>query len=664
MTSGPAVGLRHHVASSRALLLGVGLLMIGTGLQGAVLGARASLEGFPSLAIGAIASGYYVGYLIGSTRVPRLLAAVGHIRVFAALSSLAAAAMLAHALWVHPVPWLAFRLVTGMCLAGLFVVAESWLNGQTEPAARGRVLALYMVVVLGGLMVGQLLLSPTGVTGSTAIVVAALVVSLAVVPVSLTRQAGPALAPATRVSIAELVTVAPLAVVGVVLSGAAAGVIHGFGAVYAASAGLPGTQIAVFASAAVAGSVLTQLPIGRLSDRTDRRLVIGGVAVLAAVAAAGGALAGSGSLALPALAFAAVGALSLPLYPLSLAHLADYLRTDDMTAAGSRLVLVQGLGAAAGPVVASGVMAVVGPVGFFWTLAAIHVPLAAFAGWRMTRRAAAPAEDRTEYVPYTEGATAAAMGITDDDPPGLAPAFPGQLDLESGSVHYRSRGEGPTVLLVHGAGGDAHSWEAGARDLAAAGYRAVAVDLPAHGSSTLPAVRSLDEAVAPLAELIEHLGAAPATLVAGGEGNAVAVSLAARHPDLVAALVAVDPAWGLGPRGATGRVAGRAGLTGDATGRRLRGAPPAPATAALRRAVLASPVDDRLGDLAVPVVVVVADDDRPRGWSGDDRLRKRVPGSSELRVPGTRGRLRLDDPTVIDALVGVVDDLAHDPVAV
>lgn len=655
-------GLRDHVASVRALLVGVGLLLVGAGLQGAVLGARASLEGFPALVIGAIASGYYVGYLVGSVRAPALLAAVGHIRVFAALASCAAAAMLAHSLWVHPAPWLALRFVTGLCLAGLFVVAESWLNGQSDRSSRGHLLALYMVVVLGGLLIGQLLLAPTGITGSTAIVVAGLAVALSVVPVALTRQTGPPVPPVTTVSVAELVVVAPLAIVGVVLAGAASGVVHGLGAVYAASAGLGTEQIAVFASAAVAGSVLTQLPIGRLSDRVDRRTVIAVLSGAAVVVAAAGALAPTDSLALPGLAFFLIGALTLPLYPLSLAHLADYLSSDDMTAAGSRLILVQGLGAAVGPFAGSAAMGAIGPEGFFWCLAGLHVPLVVYATWRLTRRGAVPSDERSHYVPFTEGATAAALAIVDDDAPGIPPAFPGELDLDGGALHYRARGEGHAVVLLHGAGEAATTWEAASRALAAAGYRAVAVDLPGHGATTLPAVRSLDDAVAPVAALVDQLGISHATVVARGAGNAVAVALASTRPDLVGSLVAVDPAWGLGARRAPVRAAGRAGVAGEATSRRLRGAPSTPAGDALRRAVLRTDVDALLPRVTASTVVAVADDDRPRGWSGDDRLRRRGADVSELRVPGTRGRLRAEDPALCLALVGVVDGLSPEPV--
>jgi len=634
--------------------------MVGTGLQGTVLGARASMEGFATLAIGIIMSGYYVGYLIGSTRAPHLLARVGHIRVFAALSSLAAAAMLAHSLWVHPLPWVAFRLITGLCLAGLFVVAESWLSGQAEPATRGRLLALYMVVVLGGLLAGQLLLSWTGAAGSAGIVAAALLVSLAVVPVALTRQSGPPLAPVTRVTVRQLVEVAPLAVMGVMLSGAASGVIYGLAAVYASAAGLPAGQIALFAGAAVAGAMLSQLPLGRLSDRLDRRLVIAGMASAATLAAALGGLAPTDSLIGPAVAFAAVGALSLPLYAIFVAHLGDNLASAEITAAGSRLVLVQGAGASVGPLVGAGAMAVVGPEGFFWFLAAAHVPIAVFALWRVVGRPAATTEQRVEYLPLTSGSTSVVLAMADGEPPGVAPPFLGELTVEGGTLHYRTRGEGPTVLLVHGAGESALTWVATARQLSAAGVRTVSVDLPGHGLSTVPPVLDLGVVATMLADLLDHLDAAPAVVVARGAGNGLAIELAGRHPDHVDAVIAVDPAWGLGPRHNPDRLAGHAGVVGDAAARRMRGVPTTKGATALRRAVLEAGLDRWLPTIVAPVVVVASDAEPARGWAGDQRLIAGVGEASRVVVPGSRGRLVADDPSLIEVLVAVVGERLAD----
>ena len=145
-----------------ALLIGVAILMLGHGLQGTLLGLRANLEAFPAAVTGLVMSGYYIGLLVGSLRVPTLVARVGHVRVFAALLSLGSTAILFQALFVEPVAWFLMRLLTGYCFAGAFIVAESWLNGSASNETRGQLLSLYMVVQMGGLAAGQFLsTSPT-----------------------------------------------------------------------------------------------------------------------------------------------------------------------------------------------------------------------------------------------------------------------------------------------------------------------------------------------------------------------------------------------------------------------------------------------------------------------------------------------------------------------
>ena len=645
-------GLRHHAAAVTSLLGGVGLLMLGVGLQGTVLGLRAEVEGFATLAIGVIMSGYYVGYLVGSTRAPALIAQVGHIRVFAALAAGASASMLAHALWVHPVPWTAFRLLTGLCVAGLFVVAESWLNGQAAAATRGRLLALYMVVAMGGLLVGQLLVSSTGAR-TVGIITAGLVVSVAVIPVALTRQASPPLPATTRVTLRELSTVAPLAVVGVVLAGAGSGVVFGLAAVYGGRSGFSDLGVAVVAAAAVAGALVLQLPLGGWSDRTDRRRVIALAAAGAAVAAVAAALDSVAGVWPAAVALVVIGGLSLPLYPLCLAHLADYLSTDDLTAAGSRLVLAQGAGAAAGPLAGSVAMGVVGTDGFFWTLAAVHAPIAAYALWRLGRRAAVPEDERAEWVPLTGGATPQALAVGEEDD-ASAPVYPGEVADAGGAVHYRSRGDGVPVVLLHGAGEDATVWDPVAVRLAREGYWAVAVDLPGHGATTLaPSDRMADHVGAARVVLDEVVGES-AIVVARGSGVGVALDLVLAWPDVVRGLVLVDPAWGVGPtrraQGALTRV-GRAG--GDAA-RRVRGRAQSRGAQALRRAADAAGPPRPLADVTVPTVVVTALEDPERGWSGAERILDLVGGARHWHAEGVAGRVPVDGPGLVDELPDVL----------
>jgi MFS family permease len=145
--------------STWALLLGIGILMLGDGLQTTLLAVRADQEGFSTTITGLIMSSFFVGFLLGSITTPKITANVGHIRVFAALAALASASILVHAVFVQVPVWIALRFISGFCFAGLYIVAESWLNDRATNETRGKLLSLYMVVSYLGVGVGQLLLN-------------------------------------------------------------------------------------------------------------------------------------------------------------------------------------------------------------------------------------------------------------------------------------------------------------------------------------------------------------------------------------------------------------------------------------------------------------------------------------------------------------------------
>ncbi len=399
------------VAGVWALLLGMALLMIGNGLQGSLLGVRASLEGFPTLVTGLLMSGYYVGFLAGSTLTPKLVARVGHIRVFGALASLASTAILLHALLVLPVPWGLMRLVSGFCYAGLYVVAESWLNDQASNQTRGRLLSVYMVVSLGGMALGQGLLNVADPAGPRLFILVSILVSLAVIPMLLSARPGPPFAALAKVSPRTLYRASPLGVVGMFGTVMAHGAFFGMAAVYGRAAGLSVREISLLIGLWLAGGVLLQWPIGRLSDALDRRRVLTAVTFAAALLAlAAPVLLGRSEVGL-LVVVTLFGGLALPMYSLCIAHANDFLEPEQMVQASGTLVLIGGIGASLGPVSAALVMASIGPHGFFWWLAAIHAAIGVFAVWRMTQRRALPLAEQGPYVALPPRATPAASAL-------------------------------------------------------------------------------------------------------------------------------------------------------------------------------------------------------------------------------------------------------------
>ncbi|MEE8189749.1 MAG: MFS transporter [Kiloniellales bacterium] len=408
------------VVSSWALFLGIAFIMLGNGLQGSLLGVRAELEGFPTAVTGLVMTGYFVGFLAGSTVVPRLVTRVGHIRVFAALASLASVAVLLHSVFVDPVSWTAMRLVTGFSYAGLYVVAESWLNDRATNETRGQLLSIYMVVMLCGAGSGQFLLNVADPVGFELFLLASVLVSLALIPILLTVSPAPEFDAPSPVGLRALYRISPLGVLGTLGTGMAQGGLIGMGAVYAMSSGLSIAEVSLFMAATLFGGMLFQWPIGRLSDRFDRRRVLTAVTILAALWAFM-ATAVTGPLAplFPAwslfLLAGLFGGMNMPMYSLTIAHTNDFLEPKQMVAASGTLVLVGGIGAVLGPMTLAGAMSFMGPSGFFWGLGVVHAVIGAFALYRMTVRQARPLEDQGAYVPVPPPASPVAAVLASED---------------------------------------------------------------------------------------------------------------------------------------------------------------------------------------------------------------------------------------------------------
>ncbi|RDV36476.1 MFS transporter [Bradymonadaceae bacterium TMQ3] len=391
--------LRH----SWALLVGIALIMLGNGLQTSLLGLRASIEGFSTGATGAIMSAFYVGFLAGSTLTPKIVKDVGHIRVFAAWSSMASAAILLHGLILEPWFWGLMRLVTGFCYAGVYVVAESWLNDRADNRTRGQLLSLYMVVQYVGLSGGQLLLNVGSPAELVLFVLTSVLISLALVPISLTTSAPQPSEEQERLSPRALWKLSPLGVMACAGAGLSTGALLGMGAVFGEEVGLSVAEISIFMAMLIAGAAILQFPIGRLSDRFARRAVIVLTSALSvALALVAWVMMGQSAALTLGLIFL-VGGFSMPVYALGMAHANDHLRPGQRVAASSTLVLVFGLGATAGPVGVAALMDAMGPGGFYVGVAVIQAAIGLFALYRTTQREGVGAELQKPYRPVVGG---------------------------------------------------------------------------------------------------------------------------------------------------------------------------------------------------------------------------------------------------------------------
>ena len=400
----------NPTVAARALLVGIALLMVGNGLQGSLLGIRTEAEGFSLVAAGVVMTCYFAGFLVGSRTAEILLAQVGHIRVFAALASSASAAVLLHAVFVSPLTWGLMRFVTGMCMAGLFVVAESWLNDMATNATRGRLLSMYMVATMGGLTIGQFLLEVADPAGFELFVLSSVLVSASLIPVTLSASSSPPTAVPEPLSTRDLFREVPTGVISTFWVGMSAGVLVGLSAVYAVAADVPGERLSVFLAAPLAGSFVTQWPIGWVSDRISRLTVMWWVAAAACGLSALLTVAPAGSWVAIGLIFGLGGTL-FPLYSLTLAFTADWLPQAQLTAASASLVRVNGVGAIFGPVIAALLIAVWGPEMFFWVMVVTHGIIVATIAWRVVFRDPLPMERQRVFVAYPARASAVASNL-------------------------------------------------------------------------------------------------------------------------------------------------------------------------------------------------------------------------------------------------------------
>ena len=396
------------------LLLGMGILMLGAGLQSTLLGLRATLEGFPTPVTGLVMSCYYVGYLAGTFIAPRALRKVGHVRVFAALAALASVSVLVHASWVHPLPWALMRLVSGVCFAGIYVVAESWLNHRATRTNRGRLLAFYMLVLYVGLGGAQFLLMVAAPESATPFMLISALISLAMVPIVTSAERLPEPAVPQRVRYRDLYRNTPLGVVAVAVSGMISAIIFSMGPVYARLSGNATAGVATFMAVSILAAVLTQYPVGRLSDRIDRRTVIGGACTIATLVA--GSLVAFSPM--PRVVFLALTALfsgsALTLYSLSVSHVNDKLEPAQMVAASSALLLINGMAAAVGPTLAGSLIAAFGPSAYFATLGTLTGGLTFYNLWRKSRRRPVPRELKGPFINTQQIVTCAGLDPAPD----------------------------------------------------------------------------------------------------------------------------------------------------------------------------------------------------------------------------------------------------------
>ena len=402
------------ISSAWALLLGMGLLMVGNGMQSTLLGVRGQIENFGTFEMSVVISAYFIGFLGGSRMAPNLIRRVGHVRVFAALASLISAVMILYPTLVNPWVWVLGRILIGFCFSAVYVTAESWLNDAASNENRGQALSIYMIVQTAGIVLAQGLMVTADPSGYVLFVIPSILVSIAITPILLSISPTPAFETTKAMSLRELMGFSPLGCVGMFLLGSVFSAQFGMASVYGSEAGLSVGEISTFVATICIGGMITQYPIGWLSDRMDRRALIALTAAVGAVGASIGVMS-NGDFTLILVAAFLMGSTSNPLYSLLLAYTNDFLDHEDMAAGSGGMIFLNGLGAVSGPLITGWMMGVFGPSGFYMLIGVLFAMLAIYAVYRATQRAAIPVDETGSFVAMSQSAmTPVAMEIAQE----------------------------------------------------------------------------------------------------------------------------------------------------------------------------------------------------------------------------------------------------------
>ncbi|MCR9259610.1 MAG: MFS transporter [Pseudomonadaceae bacterium] len=403
--------MKATLKSLFSVFLSLAILLLGHGLQQTLLPLHAQNIGWSPAAIGLTGAAYFAGFILGCYCMPRLIASVGHIRVFTVCTALAIVAILTLAQWQYLSVWIVMRLLTGVSLAGFYMVIESWLNENVAERSRGSLLSFYGFVCIGAMAVGQLLLFSDDMLQGA--VLAAMIFALAIVPVGLTTSPQPAIPPRVIPRFRVAYQASQVGLIAAAISGFVMGLIWSNGAVFAGRVALDNQVGATFIMAVLLGGLFWQLPLGRLSDHIDRRWVILGTSTLAFVCSISWVFFGATTpLHLYVLGFV-VGGSAMPLYSLGVAHANDNARGDFLLIAGA-LLLANGLGSIAGPLLYAGLVGLQLDNLFFVLIAAAFAVSAVWTGARLVLHHVS----RDHFEPY-QMVPKTTMAAVDMDPRGI-----------------------------------------------------------------------------------------------------------------------------------------------------------------------------------------------------------------------------------------------------
>jgi MFS family permease len=397
------------IKSFTALLIATTIVTMGAGLLSSLLSIQMNLQGYSEQIIGWVMACHYLGFVLGIFSCQGIVYNVGHIRAFAVFASGITVISLLHGLYISPWLWAILRIGSGLCVTGLYMIIESWLNEKVESLFRGRILSIYMILVYFGIGGGQLLLNVNDVQGKSIFMLAGILFAMCLIPISITRAVNPQPLKVPRYNLIKLFQLAPFSMVGSFASGLINSAFYALGPMLGLEIGLPVYQVAWYMSITVWAGLIFQWPVGLISDRLNRLTVLSALGFMAMLISIGIAIFGTSGLGILFLLTACFGVV-FTIYPVAMARAQDNIQREDIVPVSVALILFYGLGACLGPVIASAVMAMTGPWGLYHFTAACGGVLGASAGI-YRKKIAGRVEDQVQFIPLPK--TSPMVGVLD-----------------------------------------------------------------------------------------------------------------------------------------------------------------------------------------------------------------------------------------------------------
>lgn len=360
----------NMIRSLIAPFTSLALMMMASGLFNTFVSVRLEIEGFKTEEIGIVISSLYLGFLLGSIWTDRLISKMGHIPSFIFFGVAIAILVLLQIFWIDPWYWSILRLFGGYCMAGIFIVMESWLLLQSGNEARGTVFAFYLIIAYGGLSLGQFLIDLSPPEGMWPFFITSGLLLISIIPIAMGKVSAPKIKEAKRLSVFKLFKISPLGLIGTIFSGILLAGIYGLVPVYAKEVGMSISDIGTFMAVLIFGGLCLQWPLGYWADKTNRKRVLMVAAFFTALLSVAIAfLDHSIPLSLLFLLTWAFGGFAFTLYPLSIGHACEHLKDEQIVAATGGFVLSYGFGAIVGPLLAPIAMELLGDAGLFYFFA-------------------------------------------------------------------------------------------------------------------------------------------------------------------------------------------------------------------------------------------------------------------------------------------------------